>query len=210
MNQRIRGIALASLFVVTGCAPLASSRMAHDEHREGREHGDADEGDEHHEIPTDPVIVAAAAKVRVLSDERLSCPSQVLGIVDVHEPVENDEAALDILRRRAAALGAEAITGVEFRHGDGHERTHMSGTAVRCKDLLNGRSYDVLDHIVIKAKMGGEDEAFDELKRRARGLGANLILETKFQHGESASEGVVVSGTAIRAHDAADRPLTQR
>lgn len=212
MNHRIRGIAVASLFVVTGCAPLASSRMAHDEHHEARGHGDgdADEGLEHHEIPTDPVIVAAAAKVRVLSDERLSCASQVLGIVDVHEPVENDEAALDILRRRAAALGAEAITGVEFRHGDGHERTHMSGTAVRCKDLLNGRSYDVLDHIVIKAKMGGEDEAFDELKRRARALGANLILEAKFQHGESSTEGVVVSGTAIRTREGAARSATEQ
>ncbi len=199
MNERFRAIAVASLILATGCAPLASSRMAHDEHGEARGHGD--DGDEalgHHEIPTDPVIVAAAAKVRVLSDERLSCTSQVLGIVDVHEPVETDEAALDILRRRAAALGAEAITGVEFRHGDGHERTHMSGTAVRCKDLLNGRAYDVLDHLVIKAKMGGEDEAFDELKRRARALGANLILEAKFQHGESSAEGVVVSGTAIR------------
>lgn len=139
--------------------------------------------------------------MRVLSDERLSCTSQVLGIVDVHEPVENDEAALDILRRRAAALGAEAITGVEFRHGDGHERTHMSGTAVRCKDLLNGRSYDVLEHLVIKATMGSEDEAFDELKRRARALGADLILEAKFRHGESPGEGVVVSGTAIRTRE---------
>jgi uncharacterized protein YbjQ (UPF0145 family) len=81
----------------------------------------------------------------------------------------------------------------------------MSGTAVRCKDLLNGRTYDVLDHIVVKGKMGGEDEAFDELKRRARELGANLILEAKFKHGESKAEGVVVSGTAVRAYDASER-----
>ena len=78
----------------------------------------------------------------------------------------------------------------------------MSGTAVRCKDLLNGRKYDVLEHIVIKVKMGAEDEAFDELKRRARVLGANLILEAKFRLGESASEGVTVSGTAVRAYEA--------
>lgn len=200
-------------FVLLACAvgctpPGGAARDAHDEH-----HGDGDDGDHdhdgdhddalaHHEVPTDPVIVAAAAKVRVLNNESLSCASQVLGVVDVHEPVQTDEAALDILRRRAAALGAEAITGVEFRHGNGHERTHMSGTAVRCKDLLNGRKFDVLERIVVKGKMGGEDEAFDELKRRARVLGANLILEAKFHHGESASEGVTVTGTAVRAYEA--------
>lgn len=211
MNERI--IAIASILLVacaSGCAPMGASKTAHAEaaghHGDGDGDGDHDEALEHHTpVPTDPATVAAAAKVKVLNNESLSCASQVLGIVDVHESVENDEQALDILRRRAAALGADAITGVEFRHGDGHERTHMSGTAVRCKDLLNGRKYDVLDHIVIKAKMGGEDEAFDELKRRARELGANLILEAKFKHGESKAEGVVVSGTAVRAYDASER-----
>lgn len=211
MNERRN--AIASLLLVacaSGCAPMERARTAHDEHAEAAEHGDGDgdhdEGLEHHSpVPTDLATVAAAAKVKVLNNESLSCASQVLGVVDVHERVENDEAALDILRRRAAALGAEAITGVEFRHGDGHERTHMSGTAVRCKDLLAGRSYDVLERIVVKGKMGGEDEAFDELERRARVLGANLILEAKFRHGESASEGVVVSGTAVRAYEPSER-----
>lgn len=209
MNERI--IAIASFLLVacaSGCAPVGASRTPHDEHDEAAEQhgdGDHDEALEHHApLPTDPAIVAAAARVQVLNDPSLSCASQVLGIVDVHEPVQTDEAALGILRLRAAALGAEAITGVEFRHGDGHERTHMSGTAVRCKDLLNGRRYDVLDHLVVKGKMGGEDEAFDELKKRARDLGANLILEAKFHHGESASEGVLVSGTAVRAYDASE------
>lgn len=194
----------ALLACAVGCNPPAAARDAHDEHHGADDDGDGDHDDAlaHHEVPTDPVIVAAAAKVRVLNNESLSCASQVLGVVDVHEPVQTDEAALDILRRRAAALGAEAITGVEFRHGNGHERTHMSGTAVRCKDLLAGRKFDVLERIVVKGKMGGEDEAFDELKRRARVLGANLILEAKFHHGESASEGVTVTGTAVRAYEA--------
>ena len=210
MNERI--IAIASLLLVacaSGCTPVGASRTAHDKQNEATEHhgdGDHDEGLEHHApLPTDPATVAAAAKVKVLNNESLSCASQVLGIVDVHEPVQTDEAALDILRLRAAALGAEAITGVEFRHGDGHERTHMSGTAVRCKDLLNGRKYDVLDHLVVKGKMGEEDETFDELRRRARELGANLVLEVSFKHGESAAEGVVVSGTAVRAYEGAQR-----
>jgi uncharacterized protein YbjQ (UPF0145 family) len=201
----------ALLACAVGCNPPGAARDAHDEHTphadDDGDHdhdgdGDHDDALAHHEVPTDPVIVAAAAKVRVLNNESLSCASQVLGVVDVHEPVQTDEAALDILRRRAAALGAEAITGVEFRHGSGHERTHMSGTAVRCKDLLHGRKFDVLEHIVVKVKMGAEDEGFDELKRRARVLGANLILEAKFHHGESSSEGVTVSGTAVRAYEA--------
>jgi uncharacterized protein YbjQ (UPF0145 family) len=42
------------------------------------------------------------------------------------------EAALDVVRRRAAELGADAVVGVEFHHGEGDgQPTHLSGLAVR-------------------------------------------------------------------------------
>jgi uncharacterized protein YbjQ (UPF0145 family) len=180
-------------------------------HHEGRaghaRHGGESEAADHaggdaHSVPTDPATVAAAARVRVLSSERLDCATEALGIVDVHENVDNQDAALDILRRRAAARGAEAVTGVEFRHGEGgREKTHLSGMAVRCRDLLRGRQYDVVQRLEITDGMGREDEAFDKLKSRARALGANLIVDVRFGHGESGSEGVRVSGTAVRAYD---------
>ena len=41
------------------------------------------------------------------------------------------DAALDALRRKAAAMGADAVVGVEFHHSEGGEPTHLSGLAVR-------------------------------------------------------------------------------
>ncbi len=186
--------------LVAGCDHGArASHVRHGGEAEAMGHEDLDA----HSVPTDPATVAAAARVRVLSTERLDCQTEALGIVDVHESVDNQEAALDILRRRAAARGAEAVTGVEFRHGEGGPaKTHLSGMAVRCKDLLRGRRYDVLERLEIADGMGREDQAFDKLKARARAIGANLIVDVRFGHGESKSEGVRVSGTAVRAYDA--------
>ncbi len=41
------------------------------------------------------------------------------------------DAALDLLRRRAAAMGADAVVGVEFHYGEAEgQPTHLSGLAV--------------------------------------------------------------------------------
>lgn len=145
----------------------------------------------------DPRLTAAAANVQVVPGG-LSCPTEVLGIVDVHEPVHDTAEALDLLKRRAALLGAEAVTGVEFEHGEGgSEKTHLSGTAVRCRDLLRGRKYDVLATIEATAEMGHEEDAIPMLNKQAREKGANLILNVHFEHGEG--DRTKVSGTAVRA-----------
>ena len=176
--------AYAALLVVA-CTP---SRGPHDAH-----HGDGDR-------TSTPSVIAAAAQVRVLPG-RLECVSEVLGLVDVHEAVKGESEALELLKRRAAALGAEAVTNVEFEHGEGGPRTHLSGTAVRCNNLLRGRHYDVLEKIEVTADMDHEDDALAELKSRAVARGANLLLEVRFEHGES--NKTRVSATAVRAYDPA-------
>lgn len=47
-------------------------------------------------------------------------------------------AALAVLREKAADMGADAVIGVDFQHGEGHdgEPIHLSGLAIR---YLNGR-----------------------------------------------------------------------
>ncbi len=72
------------------------------------------------------------SRVLVLQSTHLDRPAQVVGVVDAHEAMGSHEAALMELRRRAAALGADAVVGVEFHHGEGEgEPTHLSGLAVR-------------------------------------------------------------------------------
>jgi hypothetical protein len=73
-----------------------------------------------------------ANRIAVLPSSKADQPTEVLGIVDVHEPMVSEEAAVARLREKAAALGADAVLGVEFHHGEAAgEAVHLSGLAVR-------------------------------------------------------------------------------
>jgi uncharacterized protein YbjQ (UPF0145 family) len=85
--------------------------------------------------PPSAAVVAAPAqssRVLILQSTHLDRMSEVVGVVDVHEEMGRHEEALEELRRAASALGADAVVGVEFHHGEGEgEPTHLSGLAVR-------------------------------------------------------------------------------
>ena len=73
-----------------------------------------------------------ASGVLVLQGTHLDRPSEVIGVVDAHLKVGDQDAALAALKKRAAAMGADAVVGVEFHHGEGPgEPIHLSGLAVR-------------------------------------------------------------------------------
>jgi uncharacterized protein YbjQ (UPF0145 family) len=75
---------------------------------------------------------ARAKQVVVLQTKHLDRPAEVVGVVDAHEEMGKHEAALWTLKTKAAQLGADAVVGVEFHHGEGEgEPTHLSGLAVR-------------------------------------------------------------------------------
>jgi uncharacterized protein YbjQ (UPF0145 family) len=113
--------------------------------------------------------------------------------------VENVDRALEVLKRKAAKIGAAAVIGVEFHHGEpGAEPTHLSGIAVRCNDLLRGRAYDELGRIEVAGKMGDEDDAERELLDRARSMQADLVIGIGFEHGDGEGRPTKVWGTAIR------------
>jgi uncharacterized protein YbjQ (UPF0145 family) len=144
-------------------------------------------------------VIAAARYVRVLENDRLGCPSEVLGLVDIHEPVESVDRALEVLKRKAAKVGAEAVIDVEFHHGEpGEEPTHLSGIAVRCNDLIKGRAYEILGRIEVPGAMGDEDSAEHELLARAGSMHADLVIGIGFEHGDGEGQPTKVWGTAIR------------
>lgn len=71
-------------------------------------------------------------RILILQTRKLDRPAEVVGIVDAHEPTGREEVALDELRRKAAAIGADAVVGVEFHHAESNgEPLHLSGLAVR-------------------------------------------------------------------------------
>jgi hypothetical protein len=59
--------------------------------------------------------------------------TEVVGVIDIHSAQGGEEWALEAVRQRAAQMGADAVLGVEFHHGEAHpgEPTHLSGLAVR-------------------------------------------------------------------------------
>ncbi len=98
------------------------------------EHGHHDDDDD--DVPLTAAELASltpqATRIVVLQTKELDRPAEVIGVVDAHEAMGRHDAALLTLRTKAAALGADAVIGVEFHHGEGEgEPTHLSGLAVR-------------------------------------------------------------------------------
>jgi hypothetical protein len=81
-------------------------------------------------------LAEAAKEMLVLQAGDAGRPTEVIGVIDVHQPTGEHGAALQTLRERAALIGANAVLGVEFHHEDDHPddkgiATHLSGLAVR-------------------------------------------------------------------------------
>jgi uncharacterized protein YbjQ (UPF0145 family) len=141
---------------------------------------------------------AEAAHVRVIqSGAKLDEPTEVLGVVDVHEPGHNEQAALEIMRERAAAMHADAVVEVEF-HRDDKDFTDLSGLAVRYHDLLRSRQYDSLGVIRVHEGEGKDGDALEELRRRAGALNADLIIDIEWHDNDAEKDGTYLSGTAIK------------
>ena len=139
-----------------------------------------------------------AARVKVFfSGTNVTEPTEVLGVVDVHEPATSDQQGLEIMRERAAALHADAVVGVEF-HRDDKSFTDLSGLAVRYNDLLRGRNYDVIEVIRVHEGEGNDADAMGELKRRAKALHADLVIDVEWHDNDAEKDGTYLSGTAIR------------
>jgi uncharacterized protein YbjQ (UPF0145 family) len=160
---------------------------------------DDDEVAEDRAIMADKSLDNSFKSVKVLQNDQLGCSSEVMGLVDIHMPVKTEDEALEVLKRKAAKLGAPAVINVEFHHGEpGAEPTHLSGMAVRCHDLFQGRKYDVIEKIDVVAEMGKEDDGDKELIRRAAAMGADLVMDIEFEHGDGEGKPTHARGTAIR------------
>ena len=198
MKVVIIALALASVAGVA-CDPAATTEPKTAANETG-EKGESENKYEKPEEPVTPELEAKAAKVKVLENASgLGCATEVIGLVDVHEPVKTVDQALHELRLDAARIDAEAVVGVEFHHGEpGEEPTHLSGQAVRCHDLIRGRAYDVIGDVEVTQKMGDEDALYQSMKAKAKSLGADLIVDVGFEHGDGEGKPLRMTGKAIR------------
>ena len=88
--------------------------------------------------PVANVLVAAPAssgpgpsQILLLAGRSLGRPAEVVGIIDEHAPSGSEDMAEALMRQRAVALGADAVLGVDYHHGEEGGSTHFSGMAVR-------------------------------------------------------------------------------
>lgn len=92
----------------------------------------------------------------------------------------------------------DAATDEAAEHGGDPLALHLSGTAVRFRDLIGGRPYEVLGHVEVTEGMTHEEQALAQLRARGRALHADLIIGIAFHHDGDEAGGVGVEGTAIR------------
>lgn len=81
-----------------------------------------------------PPMSPGAHAVQVFVDKRIPRPTEVLAVFDFHSDADSEDKGFDELRARAAQIGADAVIGAEFEHGEGSEPSHLSGMAVRFLD----------------------------------------------------------------------------
>jgi hypothetical protein len=85
-------------------------------------------------VATGPMMTPAARSVIVLVDKYVDRPTELLGVFDFHSAATSEDKGFDELRAHAAAIGADAVIGAEFEHGDDGGPSHLSGMAVRFLD----------------------------------------------------------------------------
>jgi hypothetical protein len=116
--------------------PVGHSHGGEDEHGDDDHDDHHDEGEEHHHhhmhIVLTPEVRRDAARILLLQSSHTDRITEVVGVVDVHADSGDQDDAMDELRAEALAMGADAVLGVEFHHGETHHApTHLSGLAVR-------------------------------------------------------------------------------
>ena len=222
MGNRLFCAVLVAILGVAGSGCAHRGLMGSTHHMAVASHDAPDDGDGDHdhapEGPITPELQAAADRVLVLQGSA-DRASEVIGLIDEHGRMGQEEAALARLRRDAARMGGDAILHVEFHHAGEHPEgeaadedtdsavdedagdpmaLHLSGTVVRFNDLLRGRQYTVLEHLVVHVPMTQQEEGLAELRREARALHADLLLGVEFHHGHGGDQPLEVDATAVR------------
>jgi uncharacterized protein YbjQ (UPF0145 family) len=151
-----------------------------------------------------PRLAEAAKNMQVLQAQDAGRPTEVIAVIDVHEPTGGHDVALQTLRERAALIGAEAVLGIEFHHEDGEAgehkdiETHLSGLAVRFRPVLQDRPYEVLGQVQVEAAMEHEDDGLRALREKGNDMNADAMLDVQFHHGEGKGGATKLTAIGIR------------
>ena len=145
--------------------------------------------------PPMPAYDPRAARVTVTTDKSIGRDTEIIAVFDVHTKADSQDKGFDELRRRAYAMGADAVIGAEFEHGDGDEPSHLSGMAV--KFCAPRPAYDPIGQIDIPSNEDDEDKGLDKMREEAREMGADEVVNVQFEHGDDGQLGHL-TGLAVK------------
>ena len=133
--------------------------------------------------------------VIVTVDKSIGRECEIMAVFDIHTHAESQDKGFDELRARAEAMGADAVIGAEFEHGDEGEPSHLSGMAVK---FTNPRpAYDPIGEIDIPSNEDDTDKGLDAMKAKAASMGADEVVNVQFEHGEDGKMGHL-TGIAVK------------
>ena len=138
---------------------------------------------------------SSSTDIVVTTAKSLDRSCEILEVFDIHTHADSEDKGFDELRARAKAIGADAVIGAEFEHGDGNEPSHLSGMAVKYTQPTP--PYDVLGNIDIPSDEDASDKGLDAMKEQARAMGADEIIDVHFEHGEEGKLGHL-TGVAVK------------
>jgi uncharacterized protein YbjQ (UPF0145 family) len=131
----------------------------------------------------DAELRARAAGILVTPESGLDRDIVLVEVLDFHTDADSEDKGFDALRLYAAEIGADAVIGAEFEHGEPGERSHLSGMAVKYVAPDNS-PYDVLGEIDIATPEDAEDKGLSELDAAAARMGADEVRSIHFFHSE--------------------------
>jgi uncharacterized protein YbjQ (UPF0145 family) len=127
----------------------------------------------------------------VLVTNQQTCPGDhhcdILEIVDLHTDATSEDKGFDELRTRAAAMGADAVVGAEFEHGEGKEPSHLSGMIVRYGEPVP--PHVVLGDVDIPSDPDSLDKGMSAMHQRKLEMGGDRVIDVTFEHGEEGHQG---------------------
>ena len=142
-----------------------------------------------------PAVSSTAAKIPVSIDRSIGRDCEIIAVFDIHTHADSQDKGFDELRARAAELGADAVIGAEFEHGDGDEPSHLSGLAVRYT-RPRPESYSI-GQIDVPSNEDDTDKGLDKMRALAQQMGADQVVNVQFEHGEDGKLGHL-TGTAVK------------
>lgn len=131
-----------------------------------------------------PVVPAVGGVVLVTPSGTIGQTCEVLAVLDLPTDRTTVDAAFEVLREGARAVGGQAVVAARFVSAHDDEPARVSGVVVKLKPA-DDRPFDVIAEVDVQTDADAPDKGVAALQARARELGADKLVDVRFDRGET-------------------------